>query len=265
MIFIFDHVHLFFHFSISFPIILFPKHCFNVDSPISNTFSHLKHGASHNLLILDRKNIQCQFVPSIFICVQPNVVTTDNSRAIMLMYYGRLFIKMACYLFEKKNSLQNRQVHRRKNVPCNTFHSKRYILYLLKLSFLKKKKIINDQTFNINSLHFSQYHTREKIELERDKQERKKKKERERKKFRVGETRVWLIQRWLQTIAAYDRMSLHPISFINGLERLAHERSPFESPLEKPTIKCGFKYLHFPQRSHGNSIMRSNVGLRIHE
>lgn len=140
MIFIFDYVHLFFHFSISFPIILFPKHCFNVDSPISNTFSHLKHGASHNLLILDRKNIQCQFVPSIFICVQPNVVTTDNSRAIMLMYYGRLFIKMACYLFEKKNSLQNRQVHRRKNVPCNTFHSKRYILYLLKLSFLKKKK-----------------------------------------------------------------------------------------------------------------------------
>lgn len=85
-----------------------------------------------------------------------------------------------------------------KNVPCNTFHSKRYILYLLKLSFLKKKKkIINDQTSNINSLHFSQYHTREKIELERDKQERKKKKEGKKK-----------ISRGRDSCVAYSKMAV---------------------------------------------------------
>lgn len=115
----------------------------------------------------------------------------------MLMYYGRLFIKMACYLFEKKILYKTG-----KSIDEKMFHVTRFTVNVTSFTywnwvFLKKKKIINDQTSNINSLHFSQYHTREKIEFERDKQERKKKKERERKKFRVGETRVWLIQRWL--------------------------------------------------------------------
>lgn len=74
-------------------------------SSFSNIPCHLKDGASCNSVISDRKNIQCRFVPPIFICAQPNVATTDNSRAIMLMYYGRLFIKVACYLLEKKKKI----------------------------------------------------------------------------------------------------------------------------------------------------------------
>lgn len=81
-------------------------------SSFSNIPCHLKDGASCNSVISDRKNI-CRFVPPIFICAQPNVATTDNSRAIMLMYYGRLFIKVACYLLEKK----------KKKIPYETSNS----------------------------------------------------------------------------------------------------------------------------------------------
>lgn len=94
MIFIF-HACLSFLTSFHFPETL-------ILSSFSNIFCHLKDGASCNSAISDRKSIQCRFVPPIFICAQPNVATTDNSRAIMLMYYGRLFIKVACYLLEKK-------------------------------------------------------------------------------------------------------------------------------------------------------------------
>lgn len=43
----------------------------------------------------------------------------------MLMYYGRLFIKVACYLLEKKkkNSLQNKQLHHEKMLDINVLRS----------------------------------------------------------------------------------------------------------------------------------------------
>lgn len=108
-------------------------------SSFSNIPCHLKDGASCNSVISDRKNIQCRFVPPIFICAQPNVATTDNSRAIMLMYYGRLFIKVACYLLEKKkkNSLRNKQLHHEKMFDTNVLH-KSFTCW--NWIFLKKKK-----------------------------------------------------------------------------------------------------------------------------
>lgn len=97
---------------------------------------------------------------------------------------------------KKKNSLQKPNPSR-KNVPCFTINDP----LPAEIEFKKKKKIINQTVEYQFSTFFSiLYHARKDRARARQIRKKGKKKEKEKgrkKKFRVGETRVWLIQRWL--------------------------------------------------------------------
>lgn len=106
----------------------------------------------------------------------------------MLMYYGRLFIKVTCYLFWKKKipCKADKSIAKK----CSAFYNKRYILYP-KLNFLKKKKLLTTRLKNINSLtFFSIYQNtrakRSSSSTTNKKGKKKKKKKKEKKKISRG-------------------------------------------------------------------------------